>query len=69
MRQRPPRPRPAARTRLLGVTLAAALTVPVVVLLPVTTAPTAAPHPVRPKLQQFPISGIDAGVALSLIHI
>jgi hypothetical protein len=54
------------RHRLLAVTLASALAVPVVLLLPVTTAPAATPHPVKPKLQQFRISGIDAGVARSL---
>src|SRR5436190_10866385 len=59
-------PRPTSRCRLLALSVASALAVPVVLVAPVVTAPTAAPHPVKPKLQRFAVTGVDTAAEMSL---
>lgn len=55
---------PRMPTRLVfrpsAALLVAALVVPATLVLPVTTAPAAQPHPVRPHVQQIRLGGIDA---------
>ena len=48
------------RQSLLTLCLSTALAVPVVLTLPVVTAPAATPHPVKPKEQHIPLHGVDA---------
>ena len=54
---------------LLTLTLATSVAVPVVLTLPVATAPAATPHPVAPHVQHVPLLGVDqaaAGAATAL---
>src|SRR5262245_14176061 len=47
------------RRPLLTLTLATSLAVPVVLTVPVVTAPAATPHPVPPKEQHIALHGVD----------
>ena len=46
--------------KLITVGAATAVVLPVVLTLPVATAPAATPHPVAPKVQHLALTGVDA---------